>query len=127
MRIGVIDAIDEDHLAVRGEDPLRQRRAIDAEVREQAVLRRHRGEQRPDLLDRDAGGDELVELGTLTAELRSFCDAEGLPWECADELLSHPGLTEAQRQGIVTITINDPSGRMTQLIRACWSRCRARS
>lgn len=37
-------------------------------------------------------------LETLTAELRDFCDKEGLPQDSADDLLTNPALTEPQRQ-----------------------------
>lgn len=37
-------------------------------------------------------------ISSLTTELQDFCNREGLPQECADDLLvTHPALTESQR------------------------------
>jgi hypothetical protein len=40
-------------------------------------------------------------LETLADELRNFCDEEGLPQDCAEELLSNPALTQPQRQWLI--------------------------
>ena len=40
-------------------------------------------------------------IESLADELRDFCDQEGLPQDCAEELLSNPALTESQRQWLL--------------------------